>query len=247
MKNKKKQAARKRAQIRRQKQKEEQRLKQRTSRESSTSKINGSLNKNAVMSTKLIAAITTLVAFAQTAAASDSPHPGWMIQAFQTLKDQIQFTIEFDPKVFANLTAINNQITAKCGSLVEQVSTDWWNDGTFASEQEFPGGIYKTRAEAFKSVWEAGRDLAENISITDSIWDCLHQTIDPECDTRFFLGWNTFLQIGVVVGIPVGLCLLANCLSKCGQSNNTNEPDLEKGEGEKEAAPSPNSPLLGAK
>lgn len=159
----------------------------------------------------LLATAVFLMSFVKSALGDDL-HNKWWGALFQT-KDanQIPFGVQFDPNTFPNANATVKLIMEKCSELIEIVQPDWWDDVSidWQSIQKFCNtGVYKTQAEAFMTLSQSVIDYLANVSVPETVWNCLNEAVDSSCQKGFFDDWKLGYQILFVAGLAsVGAAL----------------------------------------
>jgi hypothetical protein len=145
-------------------------------------------------------------------ASADDLHDNWGNTTFETNDiNKIDFSVQFDPSVFPNINATTSQILQKCGNLIHVVQPNWWNDVSidWLSLHKFcNAGPFKTQAEAFIGLSQYVVNNLGNVTISDDIWNCLNEAINPNCQQNFFTDWAAGYQALFITGLAVGTCCI---------------------------------------
>jgi hypothetical protein len=160
-----------------------------------------------------VLALCSLANFIGTAKA-DELHDKWQGALFVTTDNSINFGIQFDPRTYPNVDNITREILQSCGSLMQLVQPDWWNDVSIdwlSLKKYCNDGIYKTQSEAFMTLSQDILDEILDISIPDSVWQCLDSVLEPKCKTDFFVDWDLGTKIGFITVCAAGLITVSAC------------------------------------
>ncbi len=208
--------------------------------------------------TKKLAAFIITMLSAVNSVSADALHKDWMGALYAENDNQADFGIQFDPNVFYDLSGTLSKIMSNCGHLISETQANWWNDASidWDSIQTFPSNaLYKTQAEAFRTLSEEVWDNLANISVSQPVWDCLHKTIDPECQQNGFTDWALGYQLLTCAGIAaaagcVGFGIYSGATALCSfwnRSNSSKIQDPESGNNiqpKETPAPTPTTSLI---
>ncbi len=172
------------------------------------------------------------------------------------VNETLQFRGFFDSDIF-NVTDVRKKILKSCSGMLLETTDGYLNeaDRGCSSFANFPGFPYKVQAKLCMNELMEALDIIFDGSIAQSVLDCMHKAIDPECQESFFNDWAGGWQFLSILALIIAGCGVTACacagrqaisqkISTLWAPSDSNETkDLEKDE-KVNAATNPKTPLL---